>query len=106
MEEGNGFQSIAPLGELAFGQGQAILLSGFVIANYREWDNFECFIIYSVSDGSKIHLWHDLWNGQTSLKERYPNLFLITRETEHIVADYIKFGNDQFYWNLLFISVA
>jgi len=77
-----------------------------VIAYYREWDNFECFIIYDVSDGSKIHLGHDLWNGYTTLKEIYPNLFLITRDTEPRVADYIKFGNDQFYWNLLFISVA
>ena len=41
-----------------------------------------------VGNSSKISLWHDLWNGETTLKERYYNLFLIARDRDAKVADF------------------
>lgn len=55
------------------------------IRNVR--DCFLCFIRYVVDDGSKIRFWHDLWNGETPLKERYSHLFLIARDKDAKVAD-------------------
>jgi hypothetical protein len=36
-------------------------------------------------------------------KERYPNLFLIFRDKDAKVVNYLAYKNGCFYWNLLFI---
>ena len=45
---------------------------------------------YDVEDGTKIWFWHDLWQGEATFKERYPDLFLIRRDSEATVADYAE----------------
>ena len=56
---------------------------------------------YDVGDGTRVRFWHDLWQGETPLKERYLNLYL-TRDSEAIVADYVEFRHENFYWTPLF----
>lgn len=71
------------------------------------WDCFLCFIRYVVGNSSKISLWHDLWNGETTLKERYYNLFLIARDRDAMVADFKSLEIVFFFnWNPLFIQVV
>ena len=42
---------------------------------------------YDVGDGTRVRFWHDLWQGETTLKDRYPTLFLIARDRGATVAD-------------------
>lgn len=43
------------------------------------------FLRYDVGDGTKLRFWHDLWQGETLLKERFPNLCLLERDSEATV---------------------
>ena len=82
---------MALLGGISAGQGQGTVWGGFVEAYYKWVGQLSVIIRYDVSDGSKICFWHDLWNGENTLNERYPNLFLIARDREAIVANYIEY---------------
>ncbi len=62
------------------------------------WDSFTQFIRYDVGDGPKVQFWHDLWHGETHLKERYPNLCLIARQSEATVADYVECKHERLSW--------
>ena len=50
----------------------------------------------------KVRFWHDLWQGETSFKDRYPTLYQIVLNGDAMIADYLEFGNGQLHWNLLF----
>ncbi len=55
----------------------------------RGCDNFSR-LSHDGCDASKI--WHDFWIGENTLK-KIPNFFfLITRDRETIVADYMRLG--------------
>ena len=56
-----------------------------------------------VGDGTKVSFWLDLRQGKNTFKERYLDLFLLTRDTEAMVADYVEIRHDQCYWNPVFI---
>ena len=53
----------------------------------REWDPFIRLICYDVGKDYRVRFWHDLWQGETTLKDRYPTLFLIARDRGATVAD-------------------
>jgi hypothetical protein len=59
-----------------------------------------------VGDGSKIIFWHDLWCGDTTLKEAFPALFSIARLTDAVVEDNLELSGDSLQWNVSFISEA
>ena len=69
------------------------------------WDNFT-FIRYDIGGGTKVWFWHDLWQGKAPLKERYPNLCLIARDSEATVVDYAEIRSEQLSWMPVFICVA
>ena len=69
------------------------------------WDNFT-FIRYDIHSGTKVWFWHDLWQGKAPLKERYPNLCLIARDSETTVVDYAEIRSEQLSWMPVFICVA
>jgi hypothetical protein len=49
------------------------------------WNSFVGFLRYDVGDGTKLRFWHDLWQGETLLKERFPNLCFLERDSEATV---------------------
>jgi hypothetical protein len=57
----------------------------------------------NVGDGSNFFFGHDLGNGENTSKERNPDIFLIARDREARVVEYIEFRNYHLYWNPLFI---
>ena len=69
------------------------------------WDNFT-FIRYDIGGGTKVWFWHDLWQGKAPLKERYPNLCFIARDSEATVVDYAEIRSEQVSWMPVFICVA
>lgn len=84
---------MALLGGISVSQGQGTVWGGFVEAYYKWVGQLSVIIRYAVSDVSKICFWHDLWNGENTLNERYSNLFLIARDREAIVANHIEYRN-------------
>jgi hypothetical protein len=92
-----GWCSLEPLG--AFGVG--------VWKNIRKgWISFSRFTRFVVGDGSKISFWHDLWCGDTTLKEAFPALFGIARLKDAVVADNLELLGDSLQWNVSFIREA
>jgi hypothetical protein len=55
----------------------------------KGWETFSRFLRYEVGDGSRTRFWHDLWCGDTVLKEVFPDLFGIARVKDASVADTI-----------------
>ena len=67
-----------------------------------DWDSFKQFFRFDVGNGAKVRFWHDLWQGETSFKDRYLTLYQIVLNGDAMIADYLEFGNGQLHWNLLF----
>jgi len=92
-----GWCSLEPTG--AFGVG--------VWKNIRKgWISLSCFTRFVLGDGSKISFWHDLWCGDTILKEAFPALFGIARLKGTVVADNLELLGDSLQWNVSFIREA
>jgi hypothetical protein len=53
----------------------------------KGWEIFSGFTRFEVGDGTRTRFWHDLWCGDTVLKEAFPVLFGIVREKDASVAD-------------------
>ena len=56
---------------------------------WRGWEVFSRCIKFGVGDGTHIRFWHDIWCGEQSLKEAFPELFRIASNKEAWVKDYI-----------------
>ena len=48
---------------------------------------FSRHILYDIGDGSRVKFWQDRWCGETSLADRYPNLFRFYRNKDASVAE-------------------
>ena len=55
------------------------------------------------SCSEQCFLWWNLMHRRLAPKERYPNLFLIVRDKDAKVVNYLAYKNGCIYWNLLFI---
>jgi hypothetical protein len=53
----------------------------------KGWEIFSGFTRFAVGDGTRTRFWHNLWCGDTVLKEAFPVLFGIAREKDASVAD-------------------
>jgi hypothetical protein len=49
--------------------------------------------------GPRIHFWHDVWCGKAALKTIFPYLYLIAREKETVISDYLNSSKISFHWN-------
>jgi hypothetical protein len=73
-----GWCSLEPIG--AFGVG--------LWKNIRKgWDAFSGFVRFEVGDRVRTKFWHDLWCGNTILKEAFPVLFGSARAKDASIAD-------------------
>jgi hypothetical protein len=57
----------------------------------KGWETFSRFLRYEVGDGSRTRFWHDLWCGDTVLKEVFPDLYGIARVKDALVAGIWRF---------------
>ena len=46
------------------------------------WRNFFKYVRLEAGNCTRICFWHDCWNGNSSFKERYPELSMIARDRD------------------------
>jgi len=72
----------------------------------KGWENFSKFLRYEVGDGNRTRFWHDLWCGDTILKEVFPDFFGIARVKDASVADNLEILGGSIQWNVSFVREA
>jgi hypothetical protein len=70
----------------------------------KGWETFSRFIKYEVGDKGRTRFWHDLWCGDTVLKEVFPDLFGIARVKDAPVADNMEILGRSIQWNVSFVT--
>ena len=72
----------------------------------KGWDHFSKYVRFEVGEGRQLRFWHDLWCGETILREAYLDLYRIARDKDALVANHIQVCNDTTHWSLGFIREA
>jgi len=72
----------------------------------KGWETFSGFTRFEVGDGERIRFWHDLWCGDSVLKEVFPDLFGIARVKDASVADNMEVLGGSTQWNVSFVREA
>jgi len=54
--------------------------------------NFLKFSTFIIKDGSQIKFWEDVWLGNRSLHEQYPQLYNIVRKKQDTMAEVLSSG--------------
>jgi hypothetical protein len=72
----------------------------------KGWETFSRFLRYEVGDGSRTRFWHDLWCGDTVLKEVFPDLYGIARVKDASMADNMEILGGSVQWNASFVREA
>jgi hypothetical protein len=68
----------------------------------KRWETFLGFFRFEVADGVMTKFWHDLWCGDTVLKESFLILFGITRANDVSVADNLELLRGSNKWSVSF----
>jgi hypothetical protein len=88
-----GWCSIEPVG--AFGVG--------LWKNIRKgWETFSIFSRFEVRDGAMNRFWHDLWCGDTVLREAFPVLVGIAGAKDASIAANLEFLSVSNQWSVSF----
>jgi hypothetical protein len=69
----------------------------------KGWDSFQSHCSFLVGDGQRVRFWQDWWCGDMALKDAFPELFVISRDTEVSVADLMSFPNGLLHWDFHFV---
>jgi hypothetical protein len=69
----------------------------------KGWDSFQSHCSFLVGDDQRVRFWHDWWCGDMALKDAFPELFVISRDTEVSVADLMSFPNGLLHWDFHFV---
>jgi hypothetical protein len=72
----------------------------------RGWDLFSQQVKYEVGDGTCIRFWKDLWCGEYTLQEAFPDLFRIARDKDALVSAHFQVRDGQIHWSLDFVRAA
>jgi len=72
----------------------------------KGWETFSRFFRYEVGDGSRTRFWHDLWCGDTVMKEVFPDLLGIAWVKDASVADNMEILGRSIQWNVNFVREA
>ena len=68
----------------------------------RGWPFFSRYILYDISDGSRVKFWQDYWCGETSIAVIDPELFRFYPDKEASMAELMKSTNGVFFWDVSF----
>ena len=56
------------------------------------------FLTFIIKDGSQIKFWEDVWLGNRSLHEQYPQLYNMVRKKQDTVAQVLSSGTPNLSW--------
>ena len=66
------------------------------------WDSFIKFVRFEVEDDTKNFFWHDKWNGDLTLKEKFLEFLIVAKNRDARVAYSMDCSNGAIHWNPLF----
>uniref|UniRef100_A0A2N9FMM0 Reverse transcriptase domain-containing protein n=1 Tax=Fagus sylvatica TaxID=28930 RepID=A0A2N9FMM0_FAGSY len=69
----------------------------------KGWNSFQSHCSFLVGDGQRVRFWEDWWCGDMALKDAFPELFVISQDTEVLVADLMSFPNGLLHWDFHFV---
>jgi hypothetical protein len=72
----------------------------------KGWEIFSGFTRFEVGDGIRTKFWHDLWCGDTVLKEAFPVIFGIARVKDASVVDNMEILGGSIQWDVSFVREA
>lgn len=49
--------------------------------------------------GRRVCFWHDVWCGEVTVGERFPELYRIARDKDALVANYLGVVDGMVHWN-------
>jgi hypothetical protein len=72
------------------------------VEEHQGWEKFLGLSRFEVGDGPRTKFWHDMWCGDTVLKEAFPVLFGIARAKDASVADNLDLLGGSNQWSVSF----
>uniref|UniRef100_A0A2N9G1C3 Reverse transcriptase domain-containing protein n=1 Tax=Fagus sylvatica TaxID=28930 RepID=A0A2N9G1C3_FAGSY len=72
----------------------------------KGWNLLSQHVKYEVGDGTHIRFWKDLWCGESTLQEVFPDLYRIARDKDALISAHLQVHNDQIHWSLDFVRAA
>ena len=66
------------------------------------WDCFSKYLTFKVRDGTRIKFWDNIWCGNCSLRQRFPDLFRLARVLGAMVVDNLRFQGSNILWDVEF----
>jgi hypothetical protein len=72
----------------------------------KGWEKFLGLSRFEVGDGARTKFWHDMWCGDTVLKEAFLVLFGIAHAKDASVADNLELLGDSNQWSVNFSREA
>lgn len=76
--------------------------SGFWKSIISVKDAFFPWIRFRVHDGRRVLFWHDEWCGQSTFITLFPNIYLLDRRQQAVVADNFLITGGQVVWDFNF----
>ena len=55
-----------------------------------------------MADGTRVKFWHDLWCGDSPLKEAFLEFFRINLDKDSSIVDLMQFCNSFLHWDVHF----
>jgi hypothetical protein len=72
----------------------------------KGWHTFRRHFRFDPGEGSRVRFWEDLWCGDRTLKEAYPDLFNMASFKGASIADNMECSNGIIQWNVQFTRLA
>ena len=72
----------------------------------RGWNLLSQHVRFEVGDSTHIRFWKDLWCGESTLQEVFPDLYRIARDKDALISAHLQVRNNQILWNLDFVRAA
>jgi hypothetical protein len=72
----------------------------------KGWHTFRSHFRFDPGEGSRVRFWEDLWCGDRTLKDAYPDLFNMASFKGASIADNMECSNGTIQWNVQFTRLA
>jgi hypothetical protein len=67
------------------------------------WQQFSKYVSYSIGSGERVSFWHNKWCREGIMKDIFLRLYLIARDKQALVSDYLTWHNEERVWSVTLI---